>query len=779
MASPRELFNMFRVHYDDEVTRNPHRCSLWLDYVGKLKSICPHRQHLSYLGYSKLYKIEIITQDNPQSSHITTEEGDLTYEEVFTQILNSYKRALSKMPLSYKLWYCFLRDLVLDIPGSYYEFPHLYSRANQAFESCLVQLYGTMAIYLLYASFLRLQNRITRVRRVYDLALINLPVTQHDIVWSEYADFVMEARLFPLGQAVFPRLIQLFPDRKESYYDFLRSIPQQEEEACRCLCGILNDDTFVSPKGKSQHQYWNELCELIRDHGAYFKNFPAEQVIRQGISKYTDQVSVLWVTLAGIYARGGNLDMARHIYQEAITSVATVEDFSIVFNCYAKFLEQLANAGKDFDLCIARLEYLVDNRALLLSSVRLKQNPHIVDHWIKRAAIFGQTDPVRAASVYAEAVQTVDYKIAKGHLSDLWIRFAGLYESQLDFAGIDKVFELAIVAKYRSVADLATVWCAWIETYLRHGDSERALQLSRRSTSTQSEEGVQRHLCFSLKLWSLALDMEENFGTISTCIACYDRMVELKVVSPLLVSKFCRFLQKQQHFESSFKAYEKGIGLFQWPHLYHLYLEYISSFCGRYPGTKLERAREIFQQAIGIRDIFDKAGGQSERQGMAPPEFARPLIYLYAAMEEEYGLARRAIALYRLAAKVSPPGERFVMYKLYICKTAELFGVMHTREIYSSAIQDGSLDDELVRQLSLQFIKLERGLGEIDRARAIFVYAAQLFEPSKFPLFWDQWKEFEILHGNQECFRDMLRLKASVSAQSNFSSFTAPLAPPT
>ena len=52
----------------------------------------------------------------------------------------------------------------------------------------------------------------------------------------------------------------------------------------------------------------------------------------------------------------------------------------------------------------------------------------------------------------------------------------------------------------------------------------------------------------------------------------------------------------------------------------------------------------------------------------------------------------------------------------------------------------------------------------MDRARAIYAYGAQSADPRRMPEFWKDWNDFEISHGNEDTFREMLRVKRSVEA---------------
>lgn len=63
-----------------------------------------------------------------------------------------------------------------------------------------------------------------------------------------------------------------------------------------------------------------------------------------------------------------------------------------------------------------------------------------------------------------------------------------------------------------------------------------------------------------------------------------------------------------------------------------------------------------------------------------------------------------------------------------------------------------------------RYANLERKLGEVDRARAIYMHGAHQVDPGSDALFWPTWHEFEVAHGNEDTFREMLRIKRAVRA---------------
>merc|ERR1712150_244593 len=105
------------------------------------------------------------------------------------------------------------------------------------------------------------------------------------------------------------------------------------------------------------------------------------------------------------------------------------------------------------------------------------------------------------------------------------------------------------------------------------------------------------------------------------------------------------------------------------------------------------------------------------------------------------------------------------MFNVYIRRAAELYGVTHTRPIYEKAVE--VLPGEHSKDFCMRFADLERKLGEIDRARAIYAHCSQMCDPRTNAKFWDAWKSFEIKHGNEDTVREMGRIKRSVQATYN------------
>ncbi|XP_051632250.1 LOW QUALITY PROTEIN: pre-mRNA-splicing factor SYF1-like, partial [Manacus candei] len=646
-----------------------------------------------------------------------------------------------------------------------------FEEVNAVHERALVFMHKMPRIWLDYCQFLAEQGRITRTRRTFDRALRALPITQHRRLWPPYLSFVRKHPLPETAVRVFRRFLKLCPEEAEQYVSYLRSVGGSGDTggAAQVLARLVNDERFVSREGKSNYQLWQELCELLSQHPDRVRSLDAGGIIRGGLTRFTDQRGRLWGALADCYVRCGHLEKARDVYEEAVQTVMTVRDFTQVFDSYARFEESVIAAlldtqaqlgrGQDeeveLELRLARFERLMARRPLLLNSVLLRQNPHNVHEWHKRVAL--HQHPEKIIQTYTEAVRTVDPQRATGRPHELWVAFARFYEDNGQLDDARAILSRATRVRFRRVEDLAAVWCEFGELELRHHRHEEALRVLRKATALpakraeyfDSSEPVQNRLYKSLRVWSMLADLEESLGTFQSTRAVYERILDLRIATPQIVINYALLLEEHGRFEDSFKAYERGIALFRWPHVGDLWLTYLSKFVARYGGRKLERARDLFEQALDG----------------CPPQHAKTIYLLYARLEEQFGLARRAMGVYERGTRAVPPEQQRDMFHIYIRRAAELFGVTHTRPIYQRAIE--VLGDDAARELCLRFADMECKLGEVDRARAIYTYCSQICDPRITGSFWQTWKEFEIRHGNEDTIREMLRIKRSVQATYN------------
>ncbi|KAG2176781.1 hypothetical protein INT44_007445 [Umbelopsis vinacea] len=720
------------VPYEEEILRNPNTLRCWLRYI----------QH---------------KKDAPKS-----------------QLFLVYERCLKQLPGSYKIWKKYLDLRRAQIKGlNPIQHADLFEAVNECYERSLVLLNKMPRIWLDYCAFLMKQPHITRTRRTFDKSLRSLPLTQHERVWTLYLEFAKEVG-GETANKLYKRYLKLDPSHVEAYIDHLLSLEHYDEAAVK-LASVVNDDKFKSVRGKSHYQLWQDLCDLVVKYSEDIKTLKVEAIIRSGIRRFTDQVGMLYCLLAMYWIKLGLLDKARDVYEEGITTVMTVRDFTAVFDAYAEFEEEVITSKMelaaereesgdvdkeedlDLDMRLLRFERLMDRRPFLVNDVLLRQNPNNVLEWEKRVSLW-KDDKAKVVETYTEAVQTINPRKAPGKFHTLWVHFAKFYEEGDDLESARSIFEKAVKVPFASVNDLAEVWCEYAEMETRHESFDNALDVMGRATVTPRlgnvnphnvnfhDENVspQQRVFKSLKLWGFYVDLEESVGTVESTKAVYDKIMDLRIANPQIIVNYATFLEENEYYEDSFKVYERGIDLFGWPIAFELWNIYLERFIRRYGGTKLERTRDLFEKSLDG----------------CPPKYAKPLYLMYGKLEEEHGLARHAMRIYDRATRAVSDEDRLEMFNFYIAKASASFGVTATRDIYEKAIE--VLPDRDARTMCLKYADIETKLGEIDRARAVYGHAAQFADPRSAESFWQKWHDFEVKHGNEDTFKEMLRIKRSV-----------------
>lgn len=651
-----------------------------------------------------------------------------------------------------------------------------YAKVNALFERALILLNKMPKIWEMYLSFLLLQPLVTLTRRTFDRALRALPITQHNRIWALYRPFANSAS----GQTavkIWRRYMQIHPEDAE---DFIELLVKEGlyTEAVKKYMDILDNPKFRSKQGLGHYQLWSEMVDLLVAHAKEVETgdevgIDVERIIRSGIDRFADQRGKLWSGLATYWITRGSFERARDIFEEGITTVMTVRDFTLVFDSYTEFEESIIgalmdaaamrsdkgivdeNADFDLDIRMMRFEQLMDRRPFLVNDVLLRQNPNNVVEWTKRIALWGDNKR-EVVQTYTDAIAAVQPKKAVGSFHGLWAEYAKFYEKGDDLRNARVIMEKAVKVPFKSVAELADMWIEWAEMELRNDNFEeavkimaKAVQAPKRSTVDYFDETLspQQRVHKSWKLWSFYVDLVESVSTLEETRRVYERIFELRIATPQTVVNYANLLEENKYFEESFKIYERGLDLFSYPVAFELWNLYLTKAVDRKIG--IERLRDLFEQSV---------------EG-CPPKFAKVLYLMYGNLEEERGLARHAMRIYERATRAVSDEDRADMFNFYITKSASNFGLPSTRPIYERAI--AALPDNEARDMCLKFADMEKRLGEIDRARAIYGHASQFCDPRTSPNFWTKWESFEVQHGNEDTFKEMLRIKRSVQAQYN------------
>lgn len=160
---------------------------------------------------------------------------------------------------------------------------------------------------------------------------------------------------------------------------------------------------------------------------------------------------------------------------------------------------------------------------------------------------------------HIEAVKTVDPFKALGKHHTLWLALAKLCENLKDFANAKLIFDRAVQETFKTVDNLASLWCEWAEMERRCKNYGEALDLMKRATSTPMNEVKQRefadgsrpvqmnlHKC--PRLWTLYLDLEEGLGTLESTRAVYEQLFDLKIITPQVLLNYAFLLEGAWNF---------------------------------------------------------------------------------------------------------------------------------------------------------------------------------------------------------------------------------------
>ncbi|KAI5305298.1 H(+)-transporting V1 sector ATPase subunit D [Ascosphaera pollenicola] len=751
--------------YEQEVLREPENVKSWLNYIEfkQQHGTLLEQAFVSSFLFSSTSLYRVLAG---LESQVKTDEGGSS---------KIMERACVQLPRSYKLWKLYLefrvKHLCLRNPAVHQS---EFIKVNRLFERSLILLNKMPRIWEMYLSFLLLQPLISLTRKTFDRALRALPITQHNRLWKLYKMFARSVGGVTATK-IYARYMQIHPENAEEYMDILVD-NEQYTDAIKWYLKLLNDPRFQSKNGKGTFQLWADMVDLVVSKAKDIETGPnsgidVDKILRSGIDRFSDQRGKLWTGLATYWVNRGNFEKARDVFEEGITTVMTVRDFTMIFDTYVEFEESIIGNLMDaaaqpkkkdeedtdweLDLRMLRFEQLMDRRPFLINDVLLRQNPHNVIEWSKRVALWGNNKN-EVVKTYTDAIAAIDPKKAHGKFSELWMNYAKFYEEGGDLDTARVIMDKAVKVPFKSVMELAEMWCEWAEMEIRNDNAEKAVDVMAKATQAPKKSAVdyfdeslspQQRLHKSWKVWSFYVDLVEGTGTLEETKAIYERIFELRIATPQTVVNYANLLEEHKYYEESFRIYERGLQLFTYPVAFELWNLYLTKAMDR--KIHLERLRDLFEQALDG----------------CPAKFAKTLYLMYGNLEEERGLSRHAMRIYERATRAVSDADRFEMYNFYITKSASNFGLPSTRVIYERAIEE--LPNNEAKDMCLKYAEMEKRLGEIDRARAIYGHGAQFSDPRVNPEFWQKLEQFEVQHGNEDTFKEMLRIKRSTQAKFN------------
>ena len=642
--------------------------------------------------------------------------------------METYRECLPLKPSFYKIWRSYLEFIeqeILENGLSRIDKEILEKDLEQAVS--FMSLIPRVWIYKLEI-FWNLFEFLKFIETL-DLAIEVLPITQHSIIWKNVISLAEQASCSELYKILAKKYLLFENEYIEKYVDRLLEL-KDIEEGIATIDLILEDENFISKKGKSNYEYSLLKAELIAQNPILINEEQAIKFYKSSIEKYEFQRVNFWICLIEFWIRKGEVDQARSEFKEAATSAKTVSDFLTVHNAWLKFeedllvyySEELKKGDEDFfDLTEQQSRYLdsiIKEREILLSNAKTyeqQDNPLV---WLEHFEILraNNKDPNKA---FFSAVKSLENNKAKANILAVWVYFLNYYREYKGLKTMNKAFFKFMSLENHNKIIYSGILCSWAETLLSCNYLADVLKTLRYFLGIDNELKSQLDMSFKKarsllqrdnKIWSLYLDLvftSEGFNSYQKAI---DKALDLKIISISNCLIFLQILEKTNQMKSYLSYTEKFISVFPWPAKFPLVLLYLEKLETSPSKTNIEIIRYWYECYI------EASRGKQ----------CWTLNYLYAKFEERNNNISIALKIYKKLLTI----KKKIMedsYLLLIAKQSEYKTLASTRAIFEEAIE--RLEGDSIVNFGHLYARVELKLGEIDRVRGIYAFVAQFCEP--------------------------------------------------
>ena len=728
-----------------------------------------------------------------------------------------YLISLHYLPNSYKLWYNFLKEereyafKNFELKNKYFNF------VNKLHEQALIYMLKMPVIWKNFIEFLIEQNLITYTRKICDRALQMLPISQHEKIWKIYINFLENLTgCYKLKIFVFQRYCKFNNDYKEKFLKYLIGI-KQFQPAIKIIIDILNDENFFSRENKTQYYYWIMLCQIINNYPETFLNnseIDVEKIIRHGINKYTDEVGNLWVTLTNYYIKIGYIDKVREIFEEALEKVYTVRDFSLVYNSYINFeqeimkknifnnneedeedikmqnneknenslneyeLKELENAFEELEIKSINEE----NSKVVTKNKKSKKNnknksnneKNIIENDDSKFNFLRVNNLLQRRDFL---LNSTNLRKNKNNVSE-WLKRIELIKQKKNFELTKNTYEEAIstINFNEAYGKKSEIYISYANFYEKKKNLKKANEIFYKACNTNFKNTEE-----NIKLWCLWCEMNLRQRHYKNAY---------QIIKFICTSNSHKYFKYNRNLKlwSLYVDLEKNLteNENQVIYIYNKMIEYkmaSSETIFNYISylTNLKKYNQIFNIYEQSLDLFTWPNAAYDLSlcyltdyinyyKNSKIEIFRDIIqniiilsdnmkifyYIFAFYEEKYGMFNHCIDVLKTAVHSCKNEEKPEIYSVMIAKAAKYFGISKLRIVFDDAMNN--LDKSYVLEIGLKYIAIEIKLNEINRARGIFEYLGKMFDPDNKEYkseFWDLWENFEKLYGNEETYRDM------------------------
>ena len=722
-----------------------------------------------------------------------------------------YLVSLHYLPGSYKLWYNYLKEereyakANYNIPNKYYD------EVNKLHEQALIYMMKMPKIWIDFIQFMFEQNLITKTKSIFNKALQAIPITQHKKLWDIYIPYIESlSNCHQTKIEIFKRYIKFNPDYKEKFINFLIGI-KEFNTAIYYIIEILNDENFYSKENKSQYYYWIILCQIINNYPEYIdlsicnKELNVDRVIRHGIKKYSDEVGNLWVTLANYYIKIGLIEKAREIFEEALEKILTVRDFSLVFNSYLNFeqemmkynifnseisvdnnLELSCKNGENEENKLTELELNeLENAMNELKFEEIKYEKIEEDENIQKGDTENNSNIkkfnfIRVNNLLQRRPFLLNSTILRRNPNNVneWLKRIELMKEKNDFNQIKKLYEecLNTIKINEAYGKLSEIYISYANFYEENNNIKKANEIYFKGCNLnykKTEENV--------TMWCLWCEMnirQKKYKDAYSIIKyiCtnntnkyykYNKNIKLWSLYIDLEINMNKNNEKQVIYIYN-KMIEFKIANIETIFNFIIYLEKIKYY---------EKIYNIYEQSIELFTwpnaydiclcyLVDFINHYKNEKSEIFRDIIKNIIvlsghlkifyYIYAFYEEKYGLYNHCIDILKEASQNVKDDEKPEIHSVIIAKSAKYFGIGKVRLAFDDAMNN--LDKSFVLEIGLKYISIEIKLKEINRARGIFKYLGKLFNPDNKEYkeeFWEMWDNFEKLYGDTVTYQEM------------------------
>ena len=666
-------------------------------------------------------------------------------------------------------------------------------------------------IWIDFIQFMFEQNLITKTKTIFNKALQAIPITQHKKLWDIYIPYIESlSNCHQTKIEIFKRYIKFNPDYKEKFINFLIGI-KEFNTAIYYIIEILNDENFYSKENKSQYYYWIILCQIINNYPEYIdlsicnKELNVDRVIRHGIKKYSDEVGNLWVTLANYYIKIGLIEKAREIFEEALEKILTVRDFSLVFNSYLNFeqemmkynifnseisvdnnLELSCKNGENEENKLTELELNeLENAMNELKFEEIKYEKIEEDENIQKGDMENNSNIkkfnfIRVNNLLQRRPFLLNSTILRRNPNNVneWLKRIELMKEKNDFNQIKKLYEecLNTIKINEAYGKLSEIYISYANFYEENNNIKKANEIYFKGCNLnykKTEENV--------TMWCLWCEMnirQKKYKDAYSIIKyiCtnntnkyykYNKNIKLWSLYIDLEINMNKNNEKQVIYIYN-KMIEFKIANIETIFNFIIYLEKIKYY---------EKIYNIYEQSIELFTwpnaydiclcyLVDFINHYKNEKSEIFRDIIQNIIvlsghlkifyYIYAFYEEKYGLYNHCIDILKEASQNVKDDEKPEIHSVIIAKSAKYFGIGKVRLAFDDAMNN--LDKSFVLEIGLKYISIEIKLKEINRARGIFKYLGKLFNPDNKEYkeeFWEMWDNFEKLYGDTVTYQEM------------------------